>query len=204
MPSLNTVHRMVAVPILTFIALHLFNHIVSIAGVDSHIVVMNSLRVLYRNLIVESIILFSLLAQIIIGLYFVFRSRNRRYGFFQKTQAFSGLYIAFFLVFHIGAVFNGRYNLDLDTNFYFAAAGLHVGWLKLFFIPYYLFAVIAVFTHVACFIHWRIIQNSSISKANIAAALIIFSGIVFGFLIVASLSGMFYDVNIPNDYKNMF
>ena len=204
MPSLNTAHRITAVPILTFIILHLFNHIVSIEGADSHIAVMNTLRILYRNLIVESIILLSLLTQIVIGLYFVFRSRNRRHGFFPKAQAFSGLYIAFFLLLHIGAVFNGRYNLDLDTNFYFAAAGLYVGWLKLFFIPYYLFAVIAVFTHVACFIHWRISQDSSIGKANIAATLIIFSGMVFGLVIVASLSGVFYNVNIPNDYKTMF
>jgi len=204
MPSLNTVHRMLAAPILIFIAIHLLNHIVSIAGVDSHIAFMGLFRILYRNVIVETVILFSLVAQISIGLYFVFRSRSKRYDLFLRAQRMSGLYLAFFILIHVGAVLNGRYNLDLDTNFYFASAGMHVGQLKLFFIPYYLFAVIAVFTHIACFVRRRISQNSEIEAANTIAKLIIATGVLFGALIVASLGGVFYDINIPDNYKNMF
>jgi len=32
----------------------------------------------------------------------------------------------------------------------------------------------------------------------------VITGVLLGILIVASLAGVFYDVNIPNEYKNMF
>jgi len=204
MPSLNTIHRMLAALILLFVAIHLLNHTVAIAGADSHIEIMELFRVLYRNPIVEIVILFCLLLQISIGFYFVIRSKNKRHDLFSRAQLFSGLYIAFFVLFHVGAVLNGRYNLNLDTNFYFASAGMYIGQLKYFFIPYYFLAVVAVFTHVACFARWRISRNASIDRANIVAAAMVITGVLLGILIVASLAGVFYDVNIPNEYKNMF
>lgn len=204
MPSLNTIHRMLAAPILTFITIHMINHIVSIAGVDSHIAFMKLFRTLYRNSIVETVILFCLLTQIGIGLYFVFKPINKRHDLFSRAQRLSGLYLAFFVLVHVGAVLNGRYNLNLDTNFYFASAGMYIGQLKYFFIPYYFLAVVAVFTHVACFARWRISRNVSIDRANIIVITIVITGVLLGILIVASLAGVFYDVNIPNEYKNMF
>ena len=201
--SFNFVHRLLAVPILFFIAIHLLNHIVSIAGVESHIAFMDVFRGIYRNSYVEVALLFFLSVQISIGLYFVFRAKNKRQGFFAKAQALSGLYIAFFVFFHVGAVLHGRYNLGLDTNFYFASAGMHINQLDLFFIPYYFFSVVAVFTHVACFIHRRI-SNVSIDRANMAAGIVMILGGLVGTLIVAALGGVFYDINIPSEYKSMF
>jgi len=188
MSYLNTVHRLLAVPILIFVIFHLFNHIVSIAGIDSHLKYMNAFRLIYRNPIVEIILFLSLFCQMGIGLYFVFRSRNKRAGFFQRARA----------------VLNGRFNLGLDTNFYFASAGMHIGQLKLFFIPYYFLGVFAVFTHIACFINRRMSRNSSIVLANRISAIVMISGMLCGVLIVASLAGVFYDISIPEEYAQMF
>ena len=204
MYSLNTVHRFLAAPILIFVALHLLNHIVSIIGVDSHIAYMDAFRILYRNPYVEIALFLSLFSQICIGLYFVFRSRRKRRGFFQQAQAFSGLYIVFFVLAHVIAVLLGRYKLGLDTNFYFAAAGMHAGQIKLFFVPYYFLSVVAVFTHVACFLHARMSQSNTIGMVNKLAILLITLGVLTGALIVASLGGVFYDFNVPNEYLDMF
>ncbi|WP_254089556.1 hypothetical protein [Dawidia soli] len=43
----------------------------------------------------------------------------------EKIQAYSGLYLAFFLVVHMGGVMTGRFIEHLDTNFYYAGVGMN-------------------------------------------------------------------------------
>ena len=204
MISLNAFHRLFAVPILLFIVLHLVNHLFAMVSLELHIAVMEKLRVLYRNPIVEFLLIVSLLFQLSLGLYFTYKLRGQRRGFFEKAQVWSGLYLCVFIIVHVSATFNARYNLGLDTNFYFASAGMHLVDLSLFFVPYYLLAISAVFTHIACAVRWQLSQNYTINKANTVGGLIIGLGVMVGLLVVLSLNGAFYSVNIPADYKVMF
>ena len=64
--------------------------------------------------------------------------------------------------------------------------------------------MVAVFTHIACFVHWRISRNASIDRANMVARAMVITGVLLSILIVASLAGVFYDINIPTEYQNMF
>ena len=123
---LNTIHRFFSGVILVFVVVHLSNHLVAIFGVQAHIDFMEAARSVYRNVFVEILLLVSLVIQLSIGLFFVYRSWNKRTGFFQRIQAVSGCYLVFFLIAHVGAVLNGRSQLNLDTNFYFAVAGIHI------------------------------------------------------------------------------
>lgn len=70
-------------------------------------------------------------------------------------QAWSGGYLGLFLLVHVGAVLWGRSH-GLDTNFYFAAAGLHVSPWQWFFAPYYFLAVLAFWGHVGCAVYWHV------------------------------------------------
>jgi hypothetical protein len=83
---------------------------------------------------------------------------------------------------------------QLDTNFYWAASVVQAKPLGWYFLPYYALAILAVFSHAAAAIHfgWP-------SCKRIAAAVLTF-GAVLAIAIPASLVGMFYPVNLPQEY----
>lgn len=202
---LNLVHRSLAVFIVIFVVLHLANHLSAVFGVATHIAFMEFIRPIYRNIFVEIALISALFVQLFLGLYFVYRSRGKRVGFYARAQALSGCYLVFFLVAHVSAVMNGRYVLDLDTNFNFAAAGMHVGYLVFWFVPYYFLAVFSIFMHLACALQWVMSQHDRfIGFANVSAGVLMSVGALTASLIVMSLGGCFYNVDIPAVYDVMF
>ena len=94
----------------------------------------------------------------------------------------------------------GRLALNLDTNFHFAAAGLHVAPFQFFFVPYYFLAVAALFTHVACAAYWRYRSRLRVAQILIVAIPSAI-GVMVSLLIVLSLAGELYQVEIPAEYK---
>lgn len=57
--QIRKIHYISGLIITVFAGLHLFNHAWSIFGADRHIDMMNGLRVVYRNIFVETILLLS-------------------------------------------------------------------------------------------------------------------------------------------------
>jgi hypothetical protein len=106
----------------------------------------------------------------------------------------------FFFVNHVGAVLFGRTVLHLDTHFYDAAAGFYVPPFQLFFAPYYFLGVLALFTHLGCALRWQQ-QARSRSARVLAVAVPSGVGLVVSLLIVLSLAGVFYAVQVPTEYK---
>src|SRR5690606_15574 len=147
--NLKRIHFITGLTISLFVGIHLFNHAYSILGADRHIELMTSLRLVYRNAIAETILILAVLVQMISGLTLFIRRRRQAVTNFDKLQLWTGLYLAVFLTIHLGAVFVGRLVLNLDTNFYFGVAGLNSFPTNLFFIPYYAFAIISFFGHIA-------------------------------------------------------
>ncbi len=94
----------------------------------------------------------------------------------------------------------GRTVLDLDTNFYFAAAGFHVPPNQFLFAPYYFFAVLALFTHLGCAAYWRLQAASRVAK-GLAVGVPMLVGGVLSLLLVLSLAGMLQPVDVPAKYK---
>ena len=129
---------------------HVANHLAGLAGAAAHIAFMQAARAVYRQPAAEALLLACVAFQSLSGLWLAVVRRKERRSFVAWAQAASGAYLAFFLLIHVGAVMAGRFALGLDTNFYFAAAGLHVRPYACFFVPYYGLAVLAVFAHLAC------------------------------------------------------
>jgi hypothetical protein len=147
--TVKKLHYISGLTIAIFVGLHLFNHLCSILGANKHIEIMNLLRVFYRNIFVESILLIAVLVQIISGLKLFWANRKTTISNFEKLHIYSGLYLAIFFIIHLSAVLGGRLVLHLDTNFYFGVAGLNTFPFNLFFIPYYGLAIFALFGHIA-------------------------------------------------------
>ena len=198
--SLRTVHKFSAFVLASFLVVHIANHLASLHGIATHISMMETLRKAYRLPVVEAVLMLCVAFQAVSGITLVVRGWKERSGKVAWLQATSGLYLAFFLLVHVSAVLAGRAIFNLDTNFYFAAAGLHVPPFAWFFVPYYFLAVVALFTHVGCALYWRIAQaHARVARLGIMAA--ISAGLVTATLIVLSMAGFFEPVSVPAEYK---
>lgn len=197
---LHKLHRYSALLISAYVLFHLANHLAALAGPESHIDYMRAYRQVYRAGLVEALLLGCVLFQVISGITFILRRRGQRRGFFDRAQALSGGYLAFFLLFHVGAVLYGRLAQGLDTNFHFAAATLNLGSFPVFFAPYYTLAVTCYFTHLACGLRWLLRERARARTLDAAAVALMALGLLLGLLIVATFSGAFYPVRIPAEY----
>ncbi len=200
---MKRIHFFSGLTITIFIGLHLTNHFVSIFGIQAHLDLMDKLRIVYRNVIVESILLIAVFVQIISGINLFFSKRKRNNKFYDKLQIWSGLYLAFFLLIHVGAVLGGRYVLNLDTNFYFGAAGLNTFPFNLFFIPYYGLAIMAFFGHIAS-IHFLKMKTKLFGLTiEQQSKFILLKGIILTILILYGMTNGFNGVEIPEAYDVM-
>lgn len=197
---LRVLHRSSALVLAAFAAVHVTNHLMALAGVAAHIAFMEAARGVYRFPPVEWILLACAGFQVGSGLWLFFRGWRERKGRVAWLQAVSGAYLAFFLPVHVGAVLFGRQALQLDTNFYFAAAGFHVPPFQWFFGPYYLLAVLALFVHLGCAVYWNVPGWSRKSRA-LALALPAAAGFGISLLIVLALGGVLRPLEIPVEYK---
>ena len=200
---MKRIHYFSGVLISFFVGLHLFNHLYSILGADAHIEMMNDLRVVYRNIIAETILLFAVIIQVFSGIKLIFKKRKNVTDFFEKLQIWTGLYLAIFFFIHLSAVLSGRLILNLDTNFYFGVAGLNTFPLNLFFIPYYGLAIISFFGHISA-VHSKKMKNKIIGiEPNIQSYIILIIGIILTLVIFYGLTNEFNGVEIPKEYDIM-
>jgi hypothetical protein len=186
-------HRAAGAVLAVFVAVHIANHLAALAGVDAHVRFMARARLVYRQPVVEAALLLCVALQAASGLRMLWRGRQRRRGAVAWLQAGSGAYLALFLAIHVGAVLAGRAG-GLDTNFHFAAAGLHVRPFVLFFVPYYFLAVAALFAHLGC----------ALRRGRAVVAWSSGAGIVVAGAIVAVLMGKVVPVEIPAAYLRTF
>src|SRR5689334_17908468 len=116
--NLRALHRLSAFLIASFAVVHIANHLASLASVSAHLGFMEATRVLYRQPLVEGILLACVTFQGASGLWLVFAGWKQRQGTVAWIQAASGFYLALFLLIHVAAVMFGRAALGLDTNFF--------------------------------------------------------------------------------------
>lgn len=199
--NIKKIHYISGLTITIFVGLHLFNHVCSIFGAEKHIEIMNSLRLFYRNIFVETILLVAVLVQIISGLTLFKTNRKIAISFFDKLHIWSGLYLAIFFVIHLSAVLGGRFFLHLDTNFYFGVAGLNSSPFNLFFIPYYALAIISFFVHIACIHNKKIKINILGLTPSGQSKAILICGICLTIVIFYGLTNDFNGVEIPTEYN---
>ncbi len=196
---IRSMHYFSGLLLAVFIFLHLINHLYSLIGIDKHLAYMQQFRKIYRNPWVEIPLLGAVLVQLYSGIQLVRNKPKKITGFYNRLQIWTGRYMAFFLVIHVGAVITGRLFLHLDTNFYFGAAGINSFPFNLFFIPYYTLAIWSFFGHIAA-IHYQKMSGKS-HYANRQSAIILSIGIVISIVILYGLTGGFKGVPIPASYE---
>jgi hypothetical protein len=194
-------HYFSGILIFIFITIHLFNHSFAIFGAERHIELMTTLRLVYRNIWLESLLIFAVVFQIFTGIILFIKKRKFVETFFEKLQIFTGLYLSGFFIIHLGAVFVGRIIFDLDTNFYFGVAGLNTFPFNLFFIPYYSLAVVSFSGHIAS-IHSQKMKNRIVGLTpDFQSWMILILGIIFTCFLIYGLTNGFQFYEIPSEYN---
>lgn len=200
---LRIFHRFSAIIIAAYACLHIANHLVGLYGIEAHLEFMHRARIVYRQPTLETLLLMAVAFQVVTGFIFIIRGWKQRKGFISLLQASSGIYLIFFFLNHIGAVLYGRNALHLNTNFYYAAAGIHAPSFRLYFFVYYFLAVFALFIHLGCALYWQVPKASRVTRLlTISVTSII--GCIISLLIVLMLSGVFYYVSIPAEYTSTY
>lgn len=199
--TIKKIHLISGLTITIFVGLHLFNHTLSIFGADKHIEVMNTLRVFYRNIFIETILLIAVLVQIVSGLKLFKTNRKIATTQFEKLHIWTGLYLAIFFIIHLSAVLGGRFFLHLDTNFYFGVAGLNSFPFNLFFIPYYGLAILSFFGHIASIHSKKMKSNIFGLTPNGQSISILAFGFILTIIIFYGLTNHFNGVTIPKEYN---
>lgn len=188
----KSLHYISGVTLSVFIAFHLINHLFALDGPEKHIRIMDQFRLVYRHPVVETLLLLIVLFQIVTGIRLIYKRDAQTIA--EKIQVYSGLYLSFFLIAHVGAVLSARYIEHLDTNFYFAAAGLNYYPATFIFIPYYFLAVASISLHVSA-IHYLKTKSKG---ASVGIAVI---GIATSFIIILAFTDNFTWLDMPQPYE---
>jgi len=203
--TIMNLHRLSGIVIASFLLLHITNHLFALGGPQLHIAVMNLFRHVYRFPPVEILLLLCVAFQVVSGVILVFKKGFLKQPYYVLLQICSGLYLSFFMIYHVRAVMLGRFVWNANTDFYFAAGVANRYPEKVFFIPYYTLSLVCVFAHIACahFIK-RMEQLNKVSDATRIELYhkkykwettgICIAGAVITFLIMISLCGVLYDI----------
>lgn len=193
------VHRALAILLGLFVLTHLGAHVAALGGPEAHERALDALRVVYRNKIVEPLLIVAVLTQVAAGA----RLARRRWrepgkGFWGWAQIISGAYFGIFFIVHMSAALAARHLAGIETNFYWPGGTLTIAPLPYLFAPYYFLAVLAVFTHFAAIAHFRF---SDKAWGRLVPRLMMGAGAALGALIVLIFSGAFFAFDIPADYQ---
>jgi hypothetical protein len=189
---IKQLHYFSGITLSLFIGVHLLNQLSALAGPEAHMALMEKLRNVYRHPVIEGILLSAVLIQIVSGIRLLFNRKKKVTA--EKIQVYSGIYLSFFLLIHVSAVMAGRLLAHLDTNFYFAAAGLNIYPATWLFIPYYFLAVCAISLHIAA-LHY--LKTTSTRSAFLIGA----AGVLAALLIIAGYTNCFQWREMPLEYR---
>ncbi|MVN91438.1 hypothetical protein [Mucilaginibacter aquatilis] len=190
---IKKLHYVSGLTLSLFIGFHLINHLYAIAGPERHIAIMDIFRKIYRNPIVETLLLLVVFLQVITGVRLAIRRKAQLPA--ERLHVYSGWYLAFFLIAHVGAVLSARFVQHLDTNFYFGAVGLNFSPSVYLFVPYYFLGVAAISIHVAA-IHY-LKTGSKMMSYGIGTI-----GIMTSTIIILAFTNCFQGRAMPVEYIN--
>jgi hypothetical protein len=184
-------HGVSATLLVTFVLVHLLNHLLGAWSGSLHLAFMTAARVIYRSPLFETTLVIFLLFQMGSGLVLLWRKLSDPVTSWLDTlRAASGAYLALFLLSHLSAVFRTRYLRHKDTNWiWLTSDNLLMDDWSARLVPYYFLGIVAFGVHVGCALHRVLLGHkvketladrafSIIAWATSAGAVIILTGLI--------------------------
>ena len=176
--------------LLLFIGPHIVNHAAGFWNGPVHIAIMNVLRRVYRDDIVQPVLLALIGFQILSGTALVRRRMRMPSDFLGTVQTMSGVYVGVYFLAHMTAVFATRH-AGTDTNWSWLTRpndSMLVSLSNLRLIAHYWVGPIAIITHVACGLRMVLLQHDiSPPTANRLALALVTVGVVASSVILLAL-----------------
>lgn len=190
---LAVAHGISALAILgLFIVPHLGNHLTGFVSGADHIGVMKLVRLVYRNAVIEPLLITLIAFQIMSGFILVRRRLNRTNDFFGTLQTMTGIYVGCYFLGHMTAVFSAR-GAGTDTNWNWLTSddkGLLFHLSSFSLAGHYWVGPIAIVTHVACGLRMVMLEHGVAERgATRAAWTLIGLGVAGSSVILAGLLG---------------
>lgn len=199
--NIRSIHRINGLFLAVFVVLHMATHLSGVLGIETYNATQNALRLLYRNLVIEPILLMSFVVQIALGVRLVTQNFKRKMAEkWARAQAISGLTFLFFISQHLIAMSVTRWGDGLDTTFYWPASVMSGPPFFWYFAPYYFLGVAAMFVHLGCAARLHLMRRKSRNAARLAFWGIAIFGVAIAALIDLMLLGAFYDITIPDQW----
>jgi hypothetical protein len=191
--KLVVAHAVSACAILAvFLLMHLGNHLVGLWSGAAHIRIMDVVRRVYRNPVMEPVLVGLILFQIASGVLLLRRRMAGPGDLFGVIQALTGFYVAVYFVGHVIAAFSARM-AGTDTNWNWLTGhdrGLLFHLSGSAVLAHYWVGPIAIVAHVACGLRVVAIEHgASPAVAGRAASGLIGLGVVASSAILAGLLG---------------
>ena len=184
------IHYYTGLTLAIYIGAHLLNHLLILRSQAAHINFMQKARKVYRHPLVERVLLTAVALQILTGLFLVTQKWTKTESWFDWVQICSGLYLSLFLAYHVRAVLVGRHKMHIDTNLYYGAGVMNMWPQKLFFIPYYSFAILSLFFHIACVHRLKMEKFAGLPVATKQSFMIMGAGVLITFLVIIKMANL--------------
>jgi hypothetical protein len=176
--------------LLLFIGPHIVNHVTGFWNGPAHIEVMNAVRRIYRDDIVQPMLLALICFQILSGTALARRRMRMPSDLLGTVQTMSGAFVGIYFLAHMTAVFVAR-DAGTDTNWSWLTRpnnSMLVSLSSLRLIAHYWIGPIAIFTHVGCGLRMAMLQRDiSPARANRLALALITVGVVTSSIILLAL-----------------
>ncbi len=180
-------HGLSATVITLFAAFHLANHLAGLAGGEVHMSVMKSLRTVYRQPVVELILVACVLFQNVSGVLLLIRRRRPNSGI-EVLQGASGAYLMLFFASHIGAVIRARYLRHTETNWvWLTGSNLLTDLWSSRLVPYYFLGIVALSVHGACGLRRVLLEHRRPDAAGWAFRVVAITGSVTALAIMIGI-----------------
>ena len=201
-PTWRRLHRYNAIFLFAFIVVHMMTHLSGVLGIETYNAVQSAFRVVYRNAIVEVVLLASISAQLIIGAVLLGRRirGGRTSGFWGWLQILSGGYFLLFMVQHLYSLGMTRLYFDLDTNFYWPASVMSGPWFVYYFTPYYVLGVFSVLAHIGAGLRFGLISQGKPVLANRISVSFLVGAAAVALAIPPIIAGALYPIELPQEW----
>jgi hypothetical protein len=176
--------------LLLFVGPHIVNHVTGFWNGPAHIEVMNAARRIYRDDVVQPILLTLIAFQILSGGALMLQRMRLPSDLLGTVQTMSGVYVGIYFLAHMTAVFVAR-DAGTDTNWSWLTRpnnSMLVSLSSLRLIAHYWVGPIAIVTHVACGLRMVMLQHDvSPATGNRVAPALITAGVVTSSVILLAL-----------------
>jgi len=199
---LRKAHRYNAIFLFVFIVVHMVTHLSGVFGIETYNRVQDAFRIVYRNPIVETVLLISITGQLFIGAYLLVRRIRAKgvKGFWGWLQVISGGVFFVFMAQHLYSLGMARLYFGLDTNFYWPASVMSGPWFIYYFAPYYVLGVFALFAHIGAGVRFALMDNGSPVLAHRIGISFLAVGALISLAIPPIIAGAFFQIELPQEW----